>query len=74
MVRQQSGPWEKTSAVNDLDMHNRDVDHLVQELQPWSHRGLLNSKTLGIRLCTTTGKSTTIDELHLRIFRSFLQF
>ena len=50
------------------------VDHLVNELQLWSLHGLLNSKTMGIDLCTTTRKSTTIDELQLRIFRSFQQF
>ena len=56
------------------DLHTKDIDHLVQELQLWRHHGLLNSRTMGIGLCTTTRKSTTIDELQLRIFRSFLQF
>ena len=40
-----------------LSLHTRDIDHLVQELQLWKHHGLLNSKTMGIHLCTTTGKT-----------------
>ena len=54
-------------------LHTRDIDHLVQELQLWRDHGLQNSRTMRFGLCTTTRKSTTIDELQLRIFRSFLQ-
>ena len=45
-----------TTAHNQRDLH-KNSDHLVNVLQQGWNYGLLNSKTMGIRLCTTTGNN-----------------
>ena len=62
-----------TTWKNLHDVHTRDIDHLVHELQLETNYGLLNSKTMGIGLCTMTGKSTTDEKLQLWKIHSFLQ-
>ena len=42
-----------------LDLHNRDIEHLINGLQMGNLSGLLNWTT-GNDLCATTGKSTTL--------------
>ena len=55
------------------DLHIRDIDHLVRELQQGENYGLLNSKTMGISFCTTTGNIDDHEGLQLRKLHSMLQ-
>ena len=66
-------PLRRDGEMNLHDLHNRDVDHRVQELQPWNHRGLLNSKTMEICLCTMKEMSTTLKNCNRGNSAVFLQ-
>ena len=41
------------------DLHNRDIDHLVED-KLGNHHGLPDGGTMGFNLCVTTGMSTTL--------------
>ena len=58
--------WELDCLLTDctprnlLDLHNRGIEHLINELQLENHYGFLNSPDHEDRLRVTTGMSTTL--------------